>query len=128
MSVRTHEARRLLVAREKLQRGADSLPPQTTHPAPSLSDGGGADKASRVFKADNLMWDGMRLRLRTSERVLAVLRRDVEYPTLWRAHVGCDHITDLVNLTRAKDAAMCLAIAMLNGEVAIKQSRKLKAA
>jgi hypothetical protein len=39
-------------------------------------------------------------------------------------HIAPDHVTDLVNLTRAKDAAVGLTLAMLNGEVGYRRQRR----
>jgi hypothetical protein len=42
---------------------------------------------------------------------------DSKYPSMWRARLSDGHVTDMVNLTRAKDAAVSLALAKLNRRV-----------
>jgi hypothetical protein len=79
--------------------------------------------SSNLFKPRALVWEGMRLRLRSSKRFLAVVKPDAGYPNLYRIHLAPDHLSDLLNLTRAKEAAVALALTMLNREVATKQAR-----
>jgi hypothetical protein len=55
-----------------------------------------------------LRWNGLELRL--GRRVVATVERDATWSGMWRAR--CDSNTsDMVNLTRAKDAAALLALA-----------------
>jgi hypothetical protein len=61
----------------------------------------------------DLKWIGHELRL-TSGRLLATVKPDPEWPNLWRVHMPDGHVTDMVNLSRAKDAASTLALAVLN--------------
>jgi hypothetical protein len=42
-------------------------------------------------------------------RLLATVKPDTDWPGLWRVHLPNGHVTDMVNLTRAKDAALSLA-------------------
>jgi hypothetical protein len=44
-----------------------------------------------------------------ADRLLASVKPDQDYPGLWRVHLPDGHITDMANLTRAKDAALSLA-------------------
>jgi hypothetical protein len=76
------------------------------------------------YRAGNLVWHGLKLHLRMSDRVLAVLNADPEYPNLYRVHYGVDQISDVINQTRAKDAAVSFALAALNGEAAVKQQKQ----
>jgi len=46
-------------------------------------------------------------------RTLATIETDAQWPNMWRVRIG-DHLTDMVNLTRARDAARCLALGVLN--------------
>jgi hypothetical protein len=85
---------------------------------------GRCQKPPVAFKAAEQVWDGLTLRLRSSNRELAVLKRDSEYPALFRVHVAPDYVTDLANLTRAKEAAVGLTLAMLNGEVGYRRQRR----
>ena len=66
-----------------------------------------------MYDRDALKWDGDRLRLR-SGRLLATLERDRTWPAMWRVRLPTGHVTDMVNRTRAKDAAATLALAVLN--------------
>ena len=47
------------------------------------------------------------------KRVASVVR-DGKYPSMWRVQRPDGSLTDMVNLTRAKDAAMALAVDWLN--------------
>ena len=42
-------------------------------------------------------------------RLLATVKPDKDWPGLWRVHLPKGHVTDMVNLIRAKDAALSLA-------------------
>lgn len=70
---------------------------------------------------DQLTWrkDGARLLLfhGTSENPLAILEPDAKYPILYRIHYPDGHLSDMVNLTRAKDAACCFALRSLNSRL-----------
>ena len=92
--------------------------------AAPTAQSGWRQKPPVAFKAAELVWDGLTLRLRSSNRELAVLKRDNEYPNLFRVHISPDRVTDLVNLTRGKDAAVGLTLAMLNGEVGYRRQRR----
>jgi hypothetical protein len=61
----------------------------------------------------NLKWTGHELRL-WSGRLLATVKPDPDWPGMWRAHMADGHVTDMVNLSRAKDAAGALALAALD--------------
>ena len=64
----------------------------------------------RVCSRRDLVWDDMQLRL----RVLAAIEPDQTCPGLWRVRLPGGHLTDTVNLSRAKDAAASLALGVLN--------------
>jgi hypothetical protein len=66
-----------------------------------------------VYGSSALRWDGDRLRLH-SGRVVAAIERDQTWQRMWRVRLPTGHVTDMVNLTRAKDAAVTLALAALN--------------
>ena len=51
--------------------------------------------------------------LRYGRRIVAAIEPDREWPGLWRARSG-EHLSDMTNRTRAKDAAVCLVVADLN--------------
>ena len=69
----------------------------------------------RVCSRRDLIWDDKQLRLRSVRgRVLAAIEPDREWPGMWRVRLPDGHLTDMVNLSRAKDAAASLALAVLN--------------
>jgi hypothetical protein len=53
---------------------------------------------------------------------MAALEPDSEWPSMWRVRLEEGFLTDMVNLTRAKDAAICLASKVLNREKAHKKA------
>jgi hypothetical protein len=66
-----------------------------------------------VYGRDDLIWDGGELQLNRG-RVLATVVPDEIWPGMWRARLPDGHLADMVNLSRAKDAAVSLALAALN--------------
>jgi hypothetical protein len=66
-----------------------------------------------MYDRHDLRWDGYRLRLR-SGRLLATIVPDSEWDGMWRIRMPDGYVSDMVNLTRAKDAAQLLALASLN--------------
>jgi hypothetical protein len=74
--------------------------PRVSAGLPSVSQ-----QPAREFRRDAFAWDGFRLRLRASHRVVAALVPDDDHRGLYCVHVGPDYIADIVNLTRAKEVA-----------------------
>jgi hypothetical protein len=69
-----------------------------------------------MYERHDLIWDGRRLRLFSgSGFVLASIEPDRIWPGMWRIRLPDGHLTDMVNLSRAKDAASSLALTALNG-------------
>jgi len=68
---------------------------------------------ARIYGCQDIRWDGYRLRL-LSGRLLATVEPDAQWARMWRVRFHDGHLTDMVNLTRAKDAAVSLALAELN--------------
>jgi hypothetical protein len=66
-----------------------------------------------IYSHVDLKWDDLRLRLK-SGRLLAAVEPDAKWPAMYRARLPNGHLTDMVNLTRAKDAAIALACTELN--------------
>jgi hypothetical protein len=60
-----------------------------------------------------LGWDGLELRLKTG-RLLATIEPDSKYVGMFRVRMKDGQLSDMVNLSRAKDAARSLAMAALN--------------
>ena len=66
-----------------------------------------------MYDRDDLKWDGLKLRSRTG-RVLAMVEPDPEWSLMYRVRLPGGHLTDMLNLTLAKDAAKYLALEVLN--------------
>ena len=66
----------------------------------------------RKFSAAECYWDGLILRLGSRRgRVLAQVIPDPDWPKMLRVKLPGHALTDMVNLSRAKDAAVCLVLA-----------------
>jgi hypothetical protein len=61
-----------------------------------------------MYAYGDMTWTGNELRL--GRRTIAAVKPDAEWAGI---NIG-DHLTDMANRTRAKDAAMCLALGILN--------------
>ena len=61
-----------------------------------------------------LFWKGTSLYRYGSSKVLAEIVPDDKYPGMWRIKLPGAPLSDMVNRTRAKDAAMYLALKELN--------------
>jgi hypothetical protein len=69
----------------------------------------------RVCSRRDLVWDDKQLRLYSiRRRVLAAVEPDRDWPGMWRVRMPDGHLTDMVNLSRVKDAAASLALGVLN--------------
>ena len=69
----------------------------------------------RVCSRRDLVWDDKQLRLHSVRgRVLAAIEPDREWPGMWRVRMPDRHLTDMLNLSRAKDAAASIALTALN--------------
>ena len=66
---------------------------------------------TKTYESRDLYFDGLNLRLKTG-RILAVVVPDDKWPNMYRVRIGGD-ISDMANLSRAKDAAISLALADL---------------
>lgn len=69
-------------------------------------------KSGHCFGRHELVWDGLNLRL--GERVMATIEPDANWPGMWRVRFG-GNLSDMTNLSRAKDAAISLVLSELNG-------------
>jgi hypothetical protein len=71
---------------------------------------------ARKWARTNLKWDGDRLLVNGRLSGVSVVP-DENYPTImWRASRPNGSLSDMVNRTRAKDAAEVLALSILNHE------------
>jgi hypothetical protein len=66
-----------------------------------------------MYDRHDLRWDGHRLRMR-SGRLLATIVPDPDWEGMWRVCMPNGNVSDMVNLTRAKDAAQSIALVSLN--------------
>ena len=70
-----------------------------------------------MYGRQDLKWDGRQLRLLSSRSVvLASIEPDLTWPRMWRVRLPDGYLTDMANLSRAKDAAASLALGILNRE------------
>jgi len=67
--------------------------------------------ARRLFSNRDLTWRGEKLCL--GSKALVAIVPDAQYPGMWRVRSG-DTLSDMVNLSRARDAARALALSLLN--------------
>jgi hypothetical protein len=67
-----------------------------------------------MYERHDLIWDGRRLRLFSGRRVLASIEPEQAWPGMWRVRLPDGLLTDMVNLSPAKDAAASFALAALN--------------
>jgi hypothetical protein len=58
---------------------------------------------------------GQALYLFNRGKPLATVEPDTKYPGMWRIHMPDGWISDMANLSRAKDGAMLSALSVLNG-------------
>jgi hypothetical protein len=66
------------------------------------------------YRNRDLIWRGNDLCL--GSRRLVSIEQDQTWPSMWRVRHG-DKLSDMVNRTRARDAARCLALDILNTPV-----------
>jgi hypothetical protein len=66
-----------------------------------------------IFGRNELKWEGDRLRLH-SGRLLATVEPDQKWNGMWRVRLPNGFLSDMVNRTRARDAAISLALGALN--------------
>ena len=66
------------------------------------------------FGRNELVWDGRQLRVGSKDgRVMATLEPDARWRGMWRVRFGGE-LSDMVNLSRAKDAAASMVLHELN--------------
>lgn len=87
-------------------------------PRSNLSCSAPAYDKKSITGRDRLTWrkDGVRLLLYhgSDPNLLAAVEPDAKYPFLYRIRYPDGHLSDMVNLTRAKDAACWFALRSLN--------------
>jgi hypothetical protein len=68
-------------------------------------------KSGHCFGRNELVWDGQKLKL--GARVMATIEPDPNWPGMWRVRLG-RRLSDMANLSRAKDAAISIVLRGLN--------------
>ena len=68
-------------------------------------------KSGHCFGRNDLVWDGLKLKL--GARVMATIEPDANWPGMWRVRFG-GMLSDMANLSRAKDAAISIVLRGLN--------------
>jgi hypothetical protein len=89
--------------------GVGQPPGRKPHPRASYGLSGTSYRRTRF------RWDGDRLMI-GSGHLIATVEPDSEWPGLWRVRLPDGRLSDMVNRTRAKDAAETLALVVLNRE------------
>jgi hypothetical protein len=76
-----------------------------------------APKADRRFRwPERLKWMGDGLYLDGKGRAIVTIEPDAKYPdVMWRVRLPSGELSDMVNRTRCKDAALAYACRMLGG-------------
>jgi hypothetical protein len=61
-----------------------------------------------------LIWEGDGLHLYGKGKAIVTIVADGRWPNMWRARLPDGRLTDMANRTRAKDAAVSIALSILN--------------
>ena len=73
-------------------------------------------ESRHCFGSNELVWDGLQLRLRSIDGpVMATVEADENWPGMWRVRFG-GGLSDMANLSRAKDAAASMVLGELNAD------------
>jgi hypothetical protein len=75
-----------------------------------------------IFGRNDLKWDGDRLRLQ-SGRLLATVEPDQKWNGMRPVVLPSGHLSDMVNRTRPRDAAISIALCSLNQPLVIRPRR-----
>jgi hypothetical protein len=70
---------------------------------------------ARVYGRSELVWKGNNLCLGRGRKLLEIVQ-DSKYPNMWHVCHPNGSSSDMVNRTRAKDAAVTMAVMILNGQ------------
>jgi hypothetical protein len=73
---------------------------------------------TRTYRRADVQWRGHTLVL-PSGRVLATVEPHPRWPTAYRARLRSGFESDVLNFTRARDAAVALALAELNQSLVV---------
>jgi hypothetical protein len=67
-----------------------------------------------IYSTKSLEWKGDGLHLHGKGKPIVTIVPDGKYPNMWRVCHPDGRLTDMVNRTRAKDAAVSIALGILN--------------
>jgi hypothetical protein len=81
---------------------------------PDRYDLGGAAMIESIDPTWHKIAEGFALRLNGKGRPLAHVVPDGRYAGMWRIQHRDGHLSDMINLARAKDAALSVALGILN--------------
>jgi hypothetical protein len=70
--------------------------------------------------------DGSRWELFMADRVVAKVVADVVYPKMWSIDLGDGTLSDMINLSRAKDAARRLVDASLDATKTLRRASPMR--
>src|SRR6516164_338500 len=71
-------------------------------------------ESRHCFARSELIWDGLQLKLRSIDGpVMATIEPDANWPGMWRVRFG-GKLSDMANLSRAKDTAISIVLRALN--------------
>jgi hypothetical protein len=74
-------------------------------------------KQSGSWRSHDLQWIGNTLCRKGQTTPVVTVVTDQTYPSMWRVQYPDGSLSDMVNRTRARDAALTIALAVLNGVV-----------
>src|SRR5262245_56537214 len=69
----------------------------------------------RVYSSQHLQWQGNALHLGRGRKLVEIVQ-DAAYPIMWRVRLPDGTLTDMANMSRAKDTARTMALRILNRE------------
>ena len=72
-----------------------------------------------IYSTKSLEWKGDGLHLHGKGKPVVTIVPDGKYPIMWRVRLPDGRLTDMINRTRAKDAAVSIALGILNGQESI---------
>ena len=67
-----------------------------------------------MYDRRDLIWDGSSCGCFPAGAVCCAIEPDKTWPGMWRVRLPDGYLTEMVNLSRAKDAAASLTLAVLN--------------
>jgi hypothetical protein len=79
-------------------------------------------RAMRVWARDRLIWKGNNLHVGHSRKPILAIEPDAKWPGMWRVRHP-DGTSDMVNLSRAKDAATAIGRRILQAQETAKEGR-----